>query len=169
MAAVLAEATSPPVLQPQEQRAPSSCNETETYNSDDDLSTLYDDSPYFGDIPEPVERGCMRLGNININNLPIYTDHPDNEKLFRDIIKWNIDVLLMQETGVNWSVLPDADKWRVRVDKFFGPRRTCSRMSHNGNASTRNPQQWGGTGIISYGKPRYFACGSGSDPSGLGR
>ena len=158
------------MLQQREQRPrQESCTETETTQGNEESIDIHDETPYFGHEAGPVAAGCFRLAGINLDNLPTYADHADNEKLFREIVQYDISVLLKQETGVNWSVIDPKDSWKQRLHQFFEPRSTCCYMSHNRHFVTREAHQWGGTGVTTRGKLRYLAAGAGSDESELGR
>ena len=107
--------------QPQDFRAPPRCTPTETNNQDNNTSSLQDDAPYFGHAPLKVPNGCFRVGSVNVANLPIYKSEAKNEQLFRHVLKYDLDILLMQEVGVNWAVLAPQDGWHQRLHDFFEP------------------------------------------------
>ena len=123
--------------------------------------------PYFGDTPGRIRSDTFHLGNINIDNLPLTAHHSDNHRLFSAIQDFGLDVLLLQELGINWSRLSRAHQWKARADQYLDSSHVKSRMSHNTHDHTNNPHQWGGTGILSYGKISHFAMGAGSDKAGL--
>jgi exonuclease III len=132
-----------------------------------DISKNDNETPYFGDMMSPADRDHIRVGCINLNNALQNTS--GDERLFRSIYEKDIDVLCMQEVGCNWSNIPRGQSLQSRLNSTFGPNETRSNMRHNEHdlAGTRN--QWGGTGIISRGKIKYYTLQVGGDTTGLGR
>ena len=92
-----------------------------------------------------------------------------NEALFTAIKKYESDVVLIQEVGVNWSICSKTNNWRSRVDEYLDPSQTRSRVSHNVHDDNKHNQQYGGTAVLSHGKASHYTMGSGSDPKNLGR
>ena len=82
---------------------------------------------------------------------------------------YEIETLLLQEVGVNWSLIPRKQQWAKRCQRYFEPNSMQAKFSNNEHDITGDPKQWGGTGIISQGKLKHYSMGAGSDPSGLGR
>jgi exonuclease III len=146
-----------PAQQSQVPRAETDCNT----NDDDDVS------PYFGDPLGPVDEKHIRLGSINLNNT--LQNAEGDERLFRAIHDLEIKLLCMQEVGCNWSNIPRKQAFQERLNRVFGTHETRSCLRHNVHdlAGTRN--QWGGTGVLSRGKIKYYTMGAGGDPTGLGR
>ena len=148
---------------------------TDTHNNLD----LPDTEPYFGDIPEHPTEGTFRVMSNNMNNLPIREDPDDdteyqgdkceNEAVFKAIQDYGVDILLMQETGVNWSHLARKNQWRERVSQCLDVHQTKSKLSHNCHDATGQRRQWGGTGVFTYGRLAHHAMGAGSDKAQLGR
>ena len=50
-----------------------------------------------------VDEQCFRLATLNVNNLLLYKDEGKDEQLFSDLRRHEIDIILLQEIGVNWS------------------------------------------------------------------
>ena len=106
---------------------------------------------------------------MNIANLDNTKGSSKDQQLFQDITNWELDILALQEVGVNWSVVPYNDQLQQRLDQWFEPGSTKSFLSHNRHANTNNTGQWGGTGIMTRGKLRHYAMGAGSNKAKLGR
>lgn len=142
-------------------------SQTTTYNP----SSQDTPPPYFGDPPRRVRADRFRIANINLDNLPKEMNKDKDEQLFRAIVQYDINILTMQELGLNWSRVSRDHSWHERVKEYLkqDASQTKSKMSHNIHDKTGEPDQWGGTGIMAYGKIAKFAMGAGSDPSGLGR
>ena len=156
----------------QTNRAPNTNNSrhsTDTHNSR--IQDIEDNPPYFGDFPRKVKRDCLRIASLNINRLQERINNPKDEILFKSINQYDIDILNLQEVGLNWYNIPRHDNWHSRTDLHLKAEmgRIQSKMSHNTRDKTNSKLQWGGTGIMSNGKISYFSMGAGSDSSGLGR
>jgi exonuclease III len=80
-----------------------------------------------------------------------------------------MDIVLMQETGVNWSVIPRKHQWMERSKQYFEPNTSKISFGFNRHDKTKSPRQWGGTGIFTRGKLIHFSMGTGTDEKGLGR
>jgi hypothetical protein len=126
-------------------------------------------SPYFGDLPGKVRSNHIRLGCINIDNLATYLNDDKHAALFTAINNYGIDITLMQELGIDWSANPRDDGWQARVSESLETSQTKSYMGYNKQSITKDARQWGGTGILSYGKIAHFAMGAGQDKAKLGR
>ena len=85
------------------------------------------------------------------------------------MLQHQLQVVAMQETGVNWSVVLRENQWRARMESYLDPSQVCAKMCHNTHATTNDEFQWGGTGIMTHGKLKHFAMGAGSDKAKLGR
>ena len=109
---------------------------------------------------------CFRIGGINVDNIPQIKAHRDNEKLFNDIKKHELDVVLMQEVGVYWNKVPWEDTFQARLNEYFERGQTRSKMSANTTDLSENPRQRGGTGIMTHGKMTHYSMGAGSDKLG---
>ena len=120
-------------------------------------------------MTELEDEDTLRIGSINVNNVSPYADEERDSKLFQAIIDTEVDILLMQEIGVNWSAIPRSKQWQNRCDKVFEPGLTKNRLSCNRNDPAKTARQWGGTGVFAQGKISFYAMGSGTDKADLGR
>ena len=123
--------------------------------------------PYFGDLPGLVQQDHFCIGGININNLPLTKSEGKNEELFQAVLQYDIDVLLMQELGVNWSAVSRSNSWKERATEWINPYELRTTVNHNRHDTSHEPRQWGGTGILTLGKLAHYSAGAGSDKSGL--
>ena len=87
------------------------------------------------------------IGLVNIDNIPPYPNDTYDEHLCREIHKYELDVLLLQEVGVNWSMVHRKQQLRARISPYFEPGSTRLRLGHNENDPTGSVRQWGGTGV----------------------
>ena len=85
------------------------------------------------------------------------------------MVKFELDLAMFQETGVNWSIIPGQDQFQTRLDSYFEPGQRASYMGYNKHDITGNLRQWGGTGVMAHGKLKHFCMGAGADKSNLGR
>lgn len=111
----------------------------------------------------------FRVGCININNLPVNKDEDKNGAFFTDTANYQLDILLMQEIGINWSLCKRKDSFQERLNEWYEKGQSCSKMGWNVHDITGNLQQWGGTGILSQGKIKHFVAEGGTDKMELGR
>ena len=85
------------------------------------------DLPYFGNVPGEVEVDCWRIGCGNINRLSVGGMlHKDNGALFQDIINHNLDVVKLQELGLNWNEVNFKERFQGRLDHWMEPGQTKS-------------------------------------------
>ena len=66
-----------------------------------------------------MDEGTFRIGSINIDNLPLTAEDPQNEILFQAIHNYEIEITLFQEVGVNWSNVSRANQFRARADTYL--------------------------------------------------
>ena len=139
------------------------------------MDTLIDENDdwywmdYFGHLAGDVPDDCWRIGCININRLPEDPDSADHSIFFQDIINYNLDVVLMQEIGLNWRPVGLSRNFQSRLDKHFEPGQTCSRMGWNEVAASSTNHQWGGTGVMAHGTMKHFGLNAGTDKARMGR
>jgi exonuclease III len=139
---------------------------------------LEEEDPYFGDIPGPERLTHFRLGCLNVNRVSpyrdpsgerYYFDEVKHEEIFRVVEQQHLDVVLMQEVGVNWSRVLRENQWKAQAAVQLNPAHTRSYTSYNTHDVSGSAFQWGGTGIMSYGKISHYSAGAGSDKAKLGR
>jgi exonuclease III len=140
--------------------------EHEPQDNDENNDTI---PPYFGHPPDMLDPNDLRIASINIDNLPPFREQPKDEALFQATADLEIDVLLLQETGINWSSLGQTDQFQSRLDNWFEPGQTSCYMSHNRQDMNRDVHQWGGTGVMAHDKIKHYSMGAGSDKAKLGR
>ena len=128
-----------------------------------------ENEPYFGDLPGPVHRNHFRIGGVNINNLPFDKRDQKNEQLFKAILKFGLDITLIQELGINWRHCSRESSFRERIDEWLDNSITKSKVNFNTHDRSNELRQWGGTGIITHGKLSHYSAGAGADSTGLGR
>ena len=65
------------------------------------------------------------------------------------------DITMLQEVGVNWSLVNCRNRLSQRLNKFFTPGETCCYTGHNTKDQNKDHKQWGGTSIITKGKLKH--------------
>jgi hypothetical protein len=80
---------------------PASQSQAPRANDDWDITDDDDEEIYFGDRMTANDGDHIRIGSINLNN--ILQTAEGTERLLRETQKRNIQALLMQEVGCNWS------------------------------------------------------------------
>jgi exonuclease III len=140
-----------------------------TQERETELTEDTQNEPYFGDLPGKVRSHNMRIGSINLDNLATKLEDDKHERLFTAINNYKLDITLMQEVGVDWSAIARNNGWHARVKETLEHGQTKSYMGYNKQAISKNGVQWGGTGVMSYGKITHFASGAGQDKANLGR
>ena len=78
-------------------------------------------SDYFGHLAGLVPEDCWRIACININRLPADFHSGDHSIFFQDIINYNLDVVLMQEVGLNWNEVGLEKNFQARLDAYMEP------------------------------------------------
>ena len=167
MAARPCEYTSLPDWQQQEHQAQQCCPAT-THNQQIE-EHQNKSSPYFGDHPGRVEDNTFRLASINVNRLSPYRGDAKDERFFGDIEAYDLNIIALQEHGVNWSLTDSDNQLQNRLNTYFLRGQTSCFLSHNSRDQNKNQHQYGGTGIIARGKIKAHAMGAGSDRAKLGR
>ncbi len=108
------------------------------------------------------------IGFININRMPLTSEHPKNKLIYNSIENKQISILGLTELNRCWHLLPDKDKWNERTRGWW--ESSHSTISYNRKdtilASAFQP---GGSAVISIGQTSHRVIKSGIDPSGLGR
>ena len=111
---------------------------------------------YYGDAPGPTAEWYLRVGSVNLDNVSPYSN-PAEDKLLADHIQYReLDCLLVQEVGVNWSQVAGRHRWKQRLEKHFSEGQIRAKLSYNKHDNTCHQKQWGGTGILSQGKLTHF-------------
>ena len=90
-----------------------------------------------------VEEQCFRLATLNTNNLSPYKDEGKDEQLFSDLKRHEIDIILLQEIGVNWSQVSRQHQLMERTRFSFEEGTFRTRLSYNEHDTTGSAKQWG--------------------------
>ena len=78
--------------------------ENESCQEDEETEGEY---VYFGDGVQDLLPSQFRIGSNNIDNLPVTCGNKNEDKngiLFKGVRNYQLDITLLQELGVNWSV-----------------------------------------------------------------
>ena len=119
------------LISPQRSSAPAAQNEgatdSDSCGSVESNQTNDDDVPYFGDRPLKHTEKVFRILSANVDNLPFKTDDEKgkNVELFKRIKEMHGDCVLMQEVGLNWSLLSRKNSWKARVEQSLEGYKHC--------------------------------------------
>ena len=72
------------------------------------------DQELIGDLLGSKAAGTFRVICLNINNLPLFYNDPKNTDLFAAIRRYEADIILISEPGINWSLMTGIDRWTER-------------------------------------------------------
>jgi len=145
-------------------------NNTNTPTEEQPALCFADDKlVYFGNFFGPKCPNVLRLVSLNHGGLLLEPKGPFETALFQSIQTNEIDILLLQELGCNWSKMGRHGQWRERVNHALNPHCTQTRCFHNARDLTGNHHQWGGMGILTHGPMSHFAMGTGCDKAKLDR
>ena len=137
----------------------------QTHNGDSNTSQ----DAYFGHILSEVQPGTFRVATINVNNLSTFSNDAKDLAFSSDIQRCELDIVLVQEIGVNWSKLDRRNQFHERMKDHFEQGTMRAKLSFNSHDKSGSAKQWGGTGVISHGKLSHYTMAAGADTSGLGR
>ena len=110
------------------------------------------------------------MGSLNVNNLSPYAQglgpktyctEGKGEHVCQAVCNLHIDVLLLQETDINWHKVGSEHQWKSQAQPFLDPNNTQSYMSCNSCSIKSSPLQAGGMGIMTYGLLAHATVGAG--------
>ena len=126
------------------------------------------DGEAYGDILAPKHEGILRLMLHNVNCLPADAKHEKSKKLIATIAHKQIDIALLTEAGLCWSLVDNTNKWYERTRLSFQASR--SELAFNKTELTRTSQrQYGGVIAMAVDDVAHRVKEQGQDPTGLGR
>jgi exonuclease III len=150
---------------------PTSSSDEEHYETNEVTMNI------FGDRLEHTKSPFIFRGiSLQLGCLPVDQTDPKYETLVKAILDRNLDVVTMQEVGINFSHANSTGQWKNRIgwNTWLNGHRAKTVNAWNSqdhHRGTRNMglQQYGGTAILSLGKTSFYAAGSGTDPKRMGR
>jgi hypothetical protein len=127
-----------------------------------------DDAEAFADIMKTKPRHTIRIALQNIQLLPENARHYKSRQLINHIVQAELDVLLMNEVGLNWKAVSADNQWVERMTgKINGSRAV---FAHNiTELETTDTIQYGGVGIFATQELAHRAIDTGKDPANIGR
>ena len=122
----------------------------------------------FGDILAPKCGGMFRVASLNLGNLGSSpSDCSKSNDLFSLIRKFDIDVMVFSEHGLNPRSMKRSTQWYNRISGQFKHKR--SHLAWNSTWQHNNKLMWGGTGYIVQGESVRRYIGTEDDGTGLAR
>ena len=98
---------------------------------------------YFGHILSEVQPGTFRVATINVNNLSTFSNDAKDLAFSSDIQRCELDVVLVQEIGVNWSKLDRRNQFHERMKDHFEQGTMRAKLSLNSHDKSGSAKQWG--------------------------
>lgn len=122
----------------------------------------------WGDLLHPnINESILRIGFININSLGFERLHYKSQSIHAFMKDYNVGIMGMAETGVNWhKVAKTATIWE-RTTGWFENQRVSAAFNRRDKSATR--AQPGGTALIIQGRAALGVAKHGQDPRRLGR
>jgi hypothetical protein len=126
------------------------------------------DAEAFADKMRAKPANTVRLALHNVQLLPPNARHYKSRQLIQHISQAELDVLLMNEVGLNWRALPAGNQWVERTTgKLNGSKAV---FAHNTTElQTTDTIQYGGVGIVATQEIANRIISTGRDPTNLGR
>ena len=86
-----------------------------------------------GDLHKNIPRGCFRVGFCNAGTLPNNSDklQPKNIKLKKCIDKFNLNILLINETNQYWGRISHQNRLQARVSKWYSCTKVITGYNKN--------------------------------------
>jgi len=126
------------------------------------------DAEVFGDSMKKKPPNTVRIGPHNIQLMPKNSRHYKSRQLIDHISNAELDVLLMNEVGLNWEKVSANNQWVERTTgKLHGSKAI---LAHNTTElAITDTIQYGGAGIIATQELAHRIIDRGHDPTNLGR
>ena len=122
----------------------------------------------FGDCLAPKVSGMFRVVSLNVGSLNSSScEYVKSNDLFSLIRKFDIDVMMLTEHGLNPRSMKRSSQWYNRLSGQFKHKR--SHLAWNSTWQHMNPLMWGGTGYIVQGELVRRYVGTEDDSTGLAR
>jgi hypothetical protein len=126
------------------------------------------DGEAFGDTFGEKAKKTVRIMSQNINGLPAHRSHYKSQQIMKTICTGSADLWMIQEVGLCWPLINEADQWNVRT-RIKGARIHSSLGYNKKEIEISEPLQAGGVGVIATNIMTPRCTSKGTDPSGLGR
>ena len=130
----------------------------------------YADLIYGDELEATLEHDdeSLLLLNLNLNGLVKDNWKAKNDMLRDFLKKYDFDIMVFQETNLNWSVMPPKDQWDERTFGWWKGGHTTSK-AHNTADILSSISQPGGCMVTSVNRAKHKATKCGVDERGLGR
>jgi hypothetical protein len=152
--------------------APDQTPSPSTDTSDESVVSHENNYTHFGDHMAPEKPSKIFWGmSCQLGGLPVHSKDPKYKTLIKTILNRQIDVVAMQEIGLNFNCTGASDQWKHRIgwNTWLDGHRTKTVNAWNSLDRVKRLDQYGGVAILGLGRTSFYASGSGIDPSNLGR
>ena len=143
----------------------SEASSTSTESKSPGMDNPADD--FWGNIPSEAVTEILRVVSLNINGLPLRPDSDKYSSVYDYMHDYDIDVLALQETNVQWHLVPPEQRLNERTRGWF--QRQYVKAAWFSKYESEATHVYGGTAIIVRGNAAGRVIRSGHDRSGLGR
>ena len=126
------------------------------------------DASKFGDDIKKARRKRLKIMLQNINGLGSEGKSEKSRRVADLHTKYEVDILLMTEVGLNWRKIEPTDFWNERVDNKYDTHRNVFAYNKNEN-QTFGKYQPGGVGISTVSEIANRVIEQGVDETLLGR
>ena len=122
----------------------------------------------WGDSLDPTpSEAVLRVVSQNVSGLPAFPRHVKYADLQSFLLDYSVDIMCLSEVNLAWHNVPETDHLAQVVRPWFHSAATHVAWYRDKEHTTN--YQPGGTAIIVRDSHTGRICGSGRDPSGLGR
>ena len=120
---------------------------------------------------EPKRPNIFRGISVQLGGLPKNPIDTKHEFLVQAILDHDVDVVAIQEVGINFSRVGVEGQWKKRIgwNSWLDGHRCKTVNAWNTLDHVNEVEQYGGTAILALGQTSFYAAGSGSDPKKMGR
>jgi hypothetical protein len=110
----------------------------------------------------------IHIGLHNIQPLPENSRHYKSRQLIHHIIQAELDLLMMNEVGLNWKAVPSDNQWVERTTGRLHDSKAV--FAHNTTKpALTDTIQYGGVGIVVTKELANCLVSTAKDPTNLGR
>ena len=139
--------------------------QTDLHGNNLDIEDL---ESYGDELLKQKEKGIIRIGLQNANNLPEYKQHEKNKQFLKYIYEHDFDLWMLNKIGLNWKRIDSSNSFYERIVDYLKPVKY--KIAYNRHDSKNNKKfQYRGTGVIAAGKMSNKVIKKGQDTTGLGR
>ena len=137
----------------------------------EEVTNIENETYYFGDLLEPKKKHVFRGVSVQLGGFPVKPTDSKHEDFIAAMIDHEVDVVAIQEVGINFSRMGVEGQWKKRIgwNTWLNGHHCKTVNAWNSLDHVTEAKQYGGVAILAYGETSFYAAGSGIDPSKMGR